>query len=94
ERPMVPAHTDYNYAYYPVILRDHAKRETLMAALAAEGIHGRRYFFPSLDTLPYVRSAPCSNSQCIADRVLCLPLYVDLDPDAINRIARIIGALE
>lgn len=94
ERPALPAHTDYNCAYYPVILRDHATREALLAALAAEGIHGRRYFFPSLDTLPYVRSAPCSNSQCIADRVLCLPLYVDLDPDAINRIARIIGALE
>lgn len=92
ERPAVPAHTDYNYAYYPVILRDLAIREALLSALAAEGIHGRRYFFPSLDTLPYVRSAPCAISQDIAARVLCLPLYVDLDPDVIPKIARIIKA--
>ncbi len=75
ERPTVPAHTDYNYAYYPVILRDHATREALLAALAAEGIHGRRYFFPSLDTLPYVQSAPCTVSRSMADRTLCLPLF-------------------
>ena len=88
ERPVVPAHTDYNYAYYPVILRDLAIREALLSALAAEGIHGRRYFFPSLDTLPYVQSKPCPNSHALADRTICLPLFNGMEVDTQQRIAQ------
>jgi dTDP-4-amino-4,6-dideoxygalactose transaminase len=74
-RPTLPAGTVYNGAYHPIVLRDRDEREALLKALAAEHIHARRYFFPSLDTLPYVNSEACTNSRALADRALCLPLY-------------------
>jgi dTDP-4-amino-4,6-dideoxygalactose transaminase len=86
ERPVVPPGTTYNYAYHPILLRDRAEREGLLEALAAHGIHARRYFFPSLDTLPYVSSPACLHSHDLADRALCLPLYNGLDAADQDRI--------
>lgn len=86
ERPQVPLGTKYNYAYLPIILRNGEEREGLLQALAEQGIHARRYFYPSLDSLPYVSSPPCPHSHDLAARALCLPLYNGLgtgDPDRI-----------
>lgn len=74
-RPTLPEGTVYNGAYHPIVLRDRNEREALLEALAAEQIHARRYFFPSLDTLPYVQAQACLHSREMADRALCLPLY-------------------
>jgi dTDP-4-amino-4,6-dideoxygalactose transaminase len=86
ERPQVPSGTLYNYAYHPIVLRDGAEREGLLQALAEQGIHARRYFFPSLDTLPYVSSPPCPQSHDLAERALCLPLYNGLGTGDQDRI--------
>jgi dTDP-4-amino-4,6-dideoxygalactose transaminase len=59
-------------------------------ALGENGIHARRYFFPSLNTLPYVKGASCPVSEGVAARVLCLPLYHELPPDDVIRIAKIV----
>lgn len=75
QRPLLPEGTGYNYAYYPILLPSEELREGLLKALAAEGIHGRRYFYPSLETLPYVQAAACPHSQRLAATALCLPLY-------------------
>lgn len=91
-RPQPPTGTDYNGAYYPVVLRDHAQREAVLAALAAEQIHARRYFFPSLDTLPYVSAQPCPVSRDLALRALCLPLFNGLGEADQQRICAIIHA--
>jgi dTDP-4-amino-4,6-dideoxygalactose transaminase len=85
-RPTLPEGTVYNGAYHPVVLRDHNERETLLEALAAEDIHARRYFFPSLDTLPYVDSAACLHSRDLADRALCLPLFNGMDAATQDRV--------
>jgi hypothetical protein len=59
--------------------------------LKAEKIFARRYFYPSLNTftdiVPYVKM---QNSEDVANRILCLPLYYDLDKEDIKRIAKII----
>jgi dTDP-4-amino-4,6-dideoxygalactose transaminase len=86
ERPVVPTGTTYNFAYHPILLRDRAEREGLLEALATQGIHARRYFFPSLDALPYVSSPVCPHSHDLADRALCLPLYNGLDAPDQDRI--------
>jgi dTDP-4-amino-4,6-dideoxygalactose transaminase len=81
-----------------VVLRDHNERETLLEALAAEDIHARRYFFPSLDTLPYVKSEACLHSRELADRALCLPLFNGMttaDQDRIIAvIRRVVGEVD
>ena len=41
---------------------------------------------PSLDELPYVSGYNCEVSRSIASRVLCLPLYHDLDKSEQEKI--------
>ena len=75
ERPTLPQSTVYNSSYYPVILPSGNVREGLLNSLAERNIIARRYFFPSLDTLPYVPMKNCRVSQRMAECTLCLPLY-------------------
>jgi dTDP-4-amino-4,6-dideoxygalactose transaminase len=90
-RPAIPDGTRYNYAYYPIILPDQDAVMAVMARLGRSGIHPRRYFFPSLDTLPYVSSPPCPISRSMCSRVLCLPLHPELDREDVERIAALVN---
>lgn len=67
-----------NYAYYPIILKSEQICLKIQSALKLTGVSTRRYFYPSLNTLPYVKYSSCSVSEDICTRVLCLPLYSDL----------------
>ncbi|HRH70944.1 MAG: DegT/DnrJ/EryC1/StrS family aminotransferase [Flavobacteriales bacterium] len=93
QRPTIPVGTRYNHSYYPVLFADAIIRERVMSALAEVGIMTRRYFYPSLDTLPYVKGAACPVSRDAADRVICLPLYPDLDPRDVDRAVACITAV-
>ncbi|MCW5898884.1 MAG: DegT/DnrJ/EryC1/StrS family aminotransferase [Flavobacteriales bacterium] len=76
--------TVHNYAYFPVFLKDGATRERVQAALVAHGINPRRYFYPSLNRLPYVDQVAMPVSEHMAETVLSLPFYPGL-PDHIPR---------
>ena len=89
-RPRVPADVDHNFAYHPVLFDTAALRLRVHAALQAAGVHPRRYFWPSLNTLPYVAGSSCPVSEDAADRVLTLPHYPGLDDDSMARIASIL----
>ncbi|SDS27321.1 DegT/DnrJ/EryC1/StrS family aminotransferase [Opitutus sp. GAS368] len=65
---------DYNYAYFPVLLPDGAAVARTLAILAAKNIHPRRYFFPSINQIPYIQGGACPVSERAAQSVLCLPL--------------------
>lgn len=69
---------DYNYSYFPILLPDEDTLLNLKSNLLKENINPRRYFYPSLNTLPYVKYKECPNSQNIAKRILCLPFYPQL----------------
>lgn len=91
KRPTVPAELDYNYAYYPVIAQSEAELLRLIEALNKENIFPRRYFYPALHTLPYIKEEhACPVAEDIASRVMCLPLYPDLDPKDVQRICDIL----
>ncbi len=82
---------EYNYAYYPILLQSSERLVKLMQALKEENIYPRRYFYPSLNTLEYLeKSASCPISEDIASRILCLPLYPDLDLEIVEKISSII----
>ncbi|MFT3885241.1 MAG: DegT/DnrJ/EryC1/StrS family aminotransferase [Flavobacteriales bacterium] len=84
----VPADTDHNHAYFPVVLKNEATLHQVLAVLAKDDIHPRRYFYPSLSTLPYLASGgSCPVAEDIARRVLCLPLFHDLPEEVIDHIA-------
>ncbi|MDO4574084.1 MAG: DegT/DnrJ/EryC1/StrS family aminotransferase [Planctomycetia bacterium] len=93
KRPEIPAGTEYNYAYYPVIFPSEEALLRANDALEAENIHFRRYFYPSLNTLPYLSRKPhCPISEDLSRRIACLPLYYGMRSEDIRRIAALICA--
>jgi dTDP-4-amino-4,6-dideoxygalactose transaminase len=91
-RPIIPAETEYNYAYYPVVFESEEILLKVKSKLSENQINSRRYFFPSLNKLHYLEhSNPCPISEDIANRVLCLPLYFSIEPSAIKTISNIVN---
>lgn len=81
----------WNYAYYPVLFDSCEQLEQVFTALKANNIYPRRYFYPSLNLLPYLKeTCSCPTSENISERIACLPLYHDLVHDDVVSIARII----
>ncbi|PKD44656.1 DegT/DnrJ/EryC1/StrS family aminotransferase [Rhodohalobacter barkolensis] len=83
--------TGWNYAYYPVIFESEAITLRLKEALEQNDIYPRRYFYPSLDTLEYVKTEKVKVSKDISERILCLPVYFSLEIESIEEIVRIIS---
>ncbi|OIN60785.1 DegT/DnrJ/EryC1/StrS family aminotransferase [Arsenicibacter rosenii] len=93
-RPALHPAVGYNYAYYPVVLESEALLLEVREALNKEEIFPRRYFYPSLNTLPYiVDKQSCPVSEDIALRALCLPLYPGLEEADVQRICSIINTV-
>lgn len=86
EKPLVRAGTDYNYAYYPILFPAEADLHRVKNALNEQAIFPRRYFYPALDALPYVKRANLPVSDDASRRVLCLPLFAELDAQTTTRI--------
>lgn len=91
-RPQIPEGTTYNYAYYPVIFPSEENLLAAKTALNKEDIFPRRYFYPNLNHLPYIHQNGVTIGEDIASRVLCLPLYGELEQHQVERIMRIIQA--
>ena len=64
----------------------------VQAALNKESIIPRRYFYPSLNTIPYLNGEQMPISESIASKILCLPLYVGLTQEELNKITSIINS--
>jgi dTDP-4-amino-4,6-dideoxygalactose transaminase len=93
QRPVIQPETGYNYAYYPVVLESEAKLLEVKAALEQVGINPRRYFYPSLNTLKFLKTTqPCPISEDIAIRALCLPMYPDLEEEVIDQVCEIVNS--
>lgn len=91
-RATVPAGTVYNHAYFPIVLPSEPALMAVVEALAGIGVLPRRYFYPSLNTLPYLtRKGQCPVAEDVAVRVLCLPLYHDLEEAWIDRICEVVS---
>ena len=83
----------YNYGYLPIIFDSYEARERVVAYLNEHNVFPRRYFEPSLNTLPFLADklrVACPVSERAARTVLCLPLYPDLPPDHVTRIAELV----
>lgn len=89
--PYVPSDFKYNYGYYVVAFENAEICQNVIDKLGANNVVSRRYFYPSLNTLPYLKQyQSCPVSESLANRVLSLPLYDTLDFEDIERIAKII----
>ncbi len=91
-RPCIRPGTEYNYAYYAVLLDSEERLLAVRTALNANKIFPRRYFYPSLTTLPYVDSTPMPVAMDASLRVLCLPLFPDLEEAQVRGICDLVTA--
>lgn len=92
-RPAPPVGLEYNYAYYPVIFPSHDVMMRVRQTLINNDIIPRRYFYPSLNTLPFLKPElrrDCPISEDISSRVLCLPLFVGLSKADVEAICGLI----
>ena len=83
--------TQWNYSYFPVIFETEDQLLKVQAVLNEQHIFPRRYFYPSLNTIPYTNGKPMPISESIASRILCLPLYVDLSLEDVLEIVLILN---
>ena len=92
-KPKFTGDFTYNYAYYPVVFESEAVLLKVSDKLKEQHISLRRYFYPSLNQLPFIDEyQPCPVSEDISKRVASLPLYYDLATEDIRRITAIINA--
>ena len=89
-----------NYAYFPIFVGDEygLDRETLYSKLKDNGIFGRRYFYPLISEFEMYKSIPSSNPANLpiatqaSRRVICLPLFPDLEKKHVERICELIAS--
>jgi dTDP-4-amino-4,6-dideoxygalactose transaminase len=93
QRPVIPPGTAYNNAYYPIVLESEEVLLAIRDGLNKKDVYPRRYFYPSLSVLPYIeQQAPLPVAISVAPRVLCLPLFHDLDRKTIELICKIVAS--
>lgn len=93
QRPVMDKGLTFNYSYYPVVFENEAQLLAVSENLKQHGVSGRRYFYPSLNELPFLQKQSCPVSEDISRRVLCLPLYVGLAADEVKMIVDCITSI-
>jgi dTDP-4-amino-4,6-dideoxygalactose transaminase len=77
----------YNYSYMPILFDSEKLLLRVMDRLVGHEIYPRRYFYPSLNTVPiFAPQDSLPVSERVARSILCLPLYDTLPDEDIERI--------
>ena len=89
----------HNYSYFPIFITADEygmSRDALYAKLKENNILGRRYFYPLISNFPVYRGLESSEPKNLtvatrlAEQVLCLPMYSNLNDGDVNKILQII----
>jgi len=95
-----PQETVSNYAYFPIFVDEQAygmSRDALYEKLKHNNIFGRRYFYPLISEFSMYRGLESSAPEHlpvahnIANDVICLPIYSELDLKIVEIISSIIN---
>jgi dTDP-4-amino-4,6-dideoxygalactose transaminase len=79
KKPVITEGSQFNYAYYAVILSDEEALQKVGLAFSEDKIQFKRYFYPSLNKLEILENyQPMNVSEDIAARIICLPLFYAL----------------
>ena len=84
-----------NYAYFPVIFDNYKyTRDEIFKKLGEENIIARKYFYPLINDFDCYKEKYSSKdtpvAKYMADRVLTLPLYANLELEIVDKICDII----
>lgn len=86
----INADCDYNYAYFPIVFESEELMLKVKKVLEARNIFPRRYFYPSLSKLDYVKKSIVPITEQISSCILCLPLFYELSKEEILEICSIL----
>lgn len=94
----IPSDTTCTFSYFPIFVEPDYKlsRDGLYYRLKDHGVHVRRYFYPLISDMSMYRGLPSASpnnlpvANLLSQKVLCLPLYPDLDSVELDRIIGII----
>lgn len=84
---------EYNYAYYPVVVEGEGySADGLMEFLEKEDVYSRRYFYPIASEMDLFKNEKGETpiAKAVADKVLCLPIYGDLEIEQVERICELV----
>lgn len=85
---------DPNYAYMPILCKDSCTRDRLYDELKEQNVFSRKYFYPITSDAACFRNkyknVDLKIARDKANRVLVLPLYVDLKETQVSRISEIV----
>lgn len=84
-----------NYAYFPVVFDNYKyTRDEIFKKLGEENIIARKYFYPLINDFDCYKEKYSSKdtpiAKYMADKVLTLPLYADLELEVVDKICDII----
>ncbi len=90
-----------NYSYFPILVDENLygmSRDALYEKLKANGIFGRRYFYPLISEYEFYKKLGLSsgdknnlpNAYRLAKQVICLPMHHELNDDEVFRICNVI----
>lgn len=97
--PQINVASRQNFSYFPILIEREFPigRDALYERLKGLGIYSRRYFYPLISEFPMYRgfaSASRENlpvAHSVANRVLCLPIYPDLELSHVEMICDFIA---
>lgn len=85
----------HNYSYFPIFINAEEfgmTRDELYFKMKADGVLGRRYFYPLISTFSTYRGLPSATPENlpvatkIANEVICLPMHHELTDADIERV--------
>lgn len=85
----------HNYSYFPIFINAEEygmTRDEVYRKMKADGVLGRRYFYPLISTFSTYRSLPSAGAENlpvatkVANEVICLPMHHQLTDEDINRV--------
>jgi dTDP-4-amino-4,6-dideoxygalactose transaminase len=89
----------YNYSYFPVFIDEEKfgmSRDGIYEELKTHSIFSRRYFYPLISQFSTYRDLESAKpgkmpiAENVAEQILCLPIYSELEMETVYRIVSII----
>ena len=93
--PKDKVNIDSNYSYYPVVFERYKKnRDNVCKELIENNILSRKYFYPLTSDFRCNKNKYDANStpiaKQIAESILCLPLFSEMNKEDVDRVCEII----
>jgi dTDP-4-amino-4,6-dideoxygalactose transaminase len=88
-----------NHSYYPILIEDHyhLSRDELYQKLKINNIFSRRYFYPLISEFEMYKNLPTASygnlikSTNASRKILCLPIFPELDTNTQDEIIKLIN---